>query len=193
MPAIRNSSLFKKFTDFFGLKTNDMLDSEAGRMLVPVITHPILPLIVRFAETVTNLTDGIRITVPAGRKWEVVHLSFTVIADAGVGNRFMKIQIRTLIDDVQDKAPWNMESSAAQAASQTFDYNCIKGIGLVSQSVNGIIQMPLPTEILMTEGDDIEITDRAGISTGDIIHFFMIVKEENLLENELETRAVTDL
>ena len=43
MPNIRNLQLLKRFTDLFKLKTNDTLSSEAGRMLVPVVSLSIYP------------------------------------------------------------------------------------------------------------------------------------------------------
>lgn len=41
MPAIRNPSLLKRFTDFLRLKTGDMLDGQVTGLIVPVINIPV--------------------------------------------------------------------------------------------------------------------------------------------------------
>lgn len=182
MPIIRNSTLIKKFVDFFGLKVGDSLDSEAGALLLPVITHPILPLIVTLAPTEAQFAAGI--FVPAGKKWrlQLVHLDWT--SDVNVGGRVITIRIT---DGNTGIVLYRLGSRNFQAASLSIDYQF--GIGLThTGSASGLHQtIPLPADLVLLEGTEIVITDEAGIAVGDTVAGgFICVTEEDTLENEVE-------
>lgn len=183
MPVIRNSSLFKKFTDFFQLKSNDFLDSEAGRMLVPVITHPIPPLIVSFTPTEAQWASGI--PVPAGKKWKILLANVGWISDVNAGNREIMIQIFDAGNMLVEHASRNF-----QAASLQVNYCFFVGAPSVGSS-SGLFQSIAIPDLFLTEGQLITIVDFSGIAAGDTVdNSLLIVEEEDILENEIETRAV---
>jgi len=186
MPTIRNSTLIKKFTDFFGLKTNDFLGSEAGRMLVPVITHPILPLIVTFTPTETEFATGIR--VPAGKKWKLKQIFFVWTSDANAGNRVLELRIT---DGFTSFESLRIASRNNQATGIVTNYNFAIGLSHVG-SGSGLHQtIPLPSELFLLEGSRIRIADSAAIAVGDsLTGGWICVEEENILEDEVENDRV---
>lgn len=182
MPLIRNSSLIKKFTDFFKLKVTDSLSSEAGRQFVPVITHPILPLIVTLTPNESEFSSGI--VVPAGKKWKVKQIHFTFTSDVNAGNR--ELQLR-FIDGGANVISYLVASRNFQAASLIVDYNFGVGLSHVGSS-SGLHQtIPLPDFVLL-EGSSIQIVDVNAIAVGDTIaQGYICIEEEDVLEDEVES------
>lgn len=61
MAAIRNTTLIKRFTDFFKLKTGDMLDGDVTPLIVPTVNIQIPSGLMRVAQA--NLSDGLTGTI----------------------------------------------------------------------------------------------------------------------------------
>lgn len=183
MPAIRNSELIKKFTDFFRLKTNDMLDSEAGRMLVPVVSVPILPTIVRFTPTEAELATGI--DVPSSRKWRILSLFLRWTSDANAGNREIKILVN---DPVTGERMFENASRNFQAASLAVGYNFFPDGNSVGSS-SGLFQEIAIPNVILSEGSRITVSDGEGIAAGDTVtNATLIVEEEIVTDGEFIER-----
>lgn len=172
MPAIRNSFLIKRFTDFFKLKTNDFLDSEAGRMLVPVITEPIPVNIVEISDVVLNENDKI-FTVPAGKQWKLLHAFASFTSDANAGNR----RIILIIRNPADSSLWLARALNVQVASTTENYNFQRGIQEATEASATLHFVPLPLEVILPAGFDIRIRDENNIAAGDDMTVRMLVEE----------------
>lgn len=183
MPAIRNSELIKKFTDFFRLKTTDMLDSEAGRMLVPVVSVPINPTIVRFTPTEAEFDSGIR--VPANRRWRIIAISFDWTSDVNAGNR----EIRILVNDpISGDRFFHLTSRNFQIASLTVAYNFFPLANSVG-SASGLFQEISIPDMILSEGTRIIVDDSAAIAIGDTMtNACLIVEEEIAVDGEFVSR-----
>lgn len=185
MPAIRHSQLFKKFTDFFQLKTNDFLDSEAGRMLVPVVNVPIPPLIRRFDLSEVDFFTGI--AVPAGKKWRILNIHIAWTSDVNAGNREIALEIdkTTNLDNQLFVAARNF-----QAASLVVNYNFFPGASNTG-SASGLFQdISIPPDLILTENNSIYVFDNAGIAGGDTAaNGTLLVEETDVLEGELDLAA----
>lgn len=183
MPAIRNLQLIKKFTDFLQLKHTDMLDSEAGKMLIPVVSVPILPTRVQFTPTEAELATGIR--VPAGVKWKLKSIFVRWTSDVNAGNREIRIVINN--PDTGNGIFIN-RSRNFQAASLVIDYNFFVGANDVGSASGGSQVISIP-DINLVEGTRITVTDFAVISAGDTATLStFVVEEETLTEIEAVDR-----
>jgi len=172
MPAIRNSSLIKRFTDFFKLKTTDMLDSEAGRMLVPVITEPVPKNIIQISDVIVNDSDK-SLTVPSGKQWKVLYGHILFITTATVGDRRISLQI---IDE-NNNIIYIVEALNVQAASLTERYT-FGQFGDVSESVGNRHLIPIPHDTILPENFDLRVFDIGAVdATADDLIVRMIVEE----------------
>lgn len=185
MPAIRNSTLIKKFTDFFQLKHTDMLDSEAGRMLVPVITHPILPKLVYLRPTEAQLDNG-DVVVPSGKKWRIKNVHLVWTSDANAGNRSILLEAT----DPAGADQFDVRAIAFQTASKAVRYEFYHGAPH-TESANELSQnIPIP-DMQLREGTTFFLVDESGVAAGDTVTgAVFIVEESDVLEDEIEDRAV---
>jgi len=157
MPAIRNSSLIKRFTDFFKLKTTDMLDSEAGRMLVPVITEPIPLNLTQVIDTALNDSDK-TITVPSGKQWKILYGRIRLITSANAGNRNLRFQVQ----DPSGNIFYVINALNVQVASTTENYS-LGQFGDVLEANSTFHTLPLPVNLILPENFVIRIFDSAAI------------------------------
>lgn len=175
MPLIRNSSLFKRFTDFFKLKTNDFLDSEAGRMLVPVINLPLPPNIIEISDTVANNSDKV-ITVPAGKQWKILYGHIVFSTSANAGNRRIEINIRNAADD----RLYEIGALNVQVASTSENY-VLGQYGDTGESFAATHTLPIPINLILSGTFDIRVFDNAAIdAAADDMDIRLIVEETDI-------------
>lgn len=175
MPAIRNSALIKRFTDFFKLKTNDFLGSEAGRMLVPVITEPIPVNIIKINDEVLNDADK-TFTVPSGKQWKLLYGRFFLVSSAQAGNRRMRFRVT----DSDNNEFYSLDARNNQAASVTEAY-ILGNFVDVEETVNQIHTIPIPTNFIIPENFIIRISDSASIDLAvDDLTVNLIIEEINV-------------
>jgi len=172
MPVIRNSFLIKRFTDFFKLKTNDFLDSEAGRMLVPVITEPI-PVNIRQLISI-NLNDSDkRFDVPSGKQWKLLYGQAVFTTTATAGTRFIRIEFT---DDGGNVLYTSVQING-QVASTTETYN-FSNFGNAAESTTSIHELPIPDKSILSENFRIRIRDEPAVdATADDLLIRLIVEE----------------
>jgi len=180
MPAIRNSELIKEFTDLFELKTNDFLESEAGRMLVPVINTPVRPTIKRFTFNGAVGSLAFRATVPTGKKWKILNLGLDYVASAEAGNRTITVEIQP----VSGFTVHAVQARNVQIASTTEFYTWIAGFSDVSEIIAGFHILPLPSGIML-EGHTIFVLDFQGVSETDSMKMELVVEETSIFNKEL--------
>lgn len=172
MPAIRNSELFKRFTDFFKLKTTDFLDSEASSQIVPVVSMPLPTNINEIIDTSLNNSDK-TLTVPSGKRWKLLYGTVELITTAIVGDR----QFEFIIEDASGQFLYVVRAAAVQAASLTERYS-LGQFGDVAQTVDGRHTIPIPVNSILPESFRIQILDAASIDpTADDMTIRLIVEE----------------
>jgi len=172
MPLIRNSFLIKRFTDFFKLKTTDMLDSEAGRMLVPVITEPIPANIRQVIDTTLNNSDK-TITVPSGKQWKILYGLVNFVATATVGSRRVKV----ILEDDSGNDLYIIEARNSQTASTTEDYS-LGQFGDTFESLATQHTLPIPVRAILPENFRIHVLDSTGVdAAADDMTIRFIVEE----------------
>ncbi len=177
MPNIRNLALIKRFTEYFRLKANDMLDSEAGRMLVPVVNLPLPANIKAIIDTATNDSDK-TFTVPSGKQWKFLYGFIDFTTTATVGDR----QIIILITDGTGNI-WRIEALNVQAASLTERYNMQSGGTSVTEDVALTHVIPLPSIAILGSGFTIRILDSAAVDPAADDMLIRLVVEERDLED----------
>lgn len=175
MPNIRNLALIKRFTEYFKLKTNDMLDTNAGRMLVPVVNLPVPPDIKQIVDVVLNDSDK-TLTVPTGKQWKLIYGNMLLIASAQAGNRSIEFSLR----DEGGNVLYSIVSLNVQVASTTERY-MFGQFADTSESVGTFHLMPIPNSVILPSNFQIRIRDRAGIDPAvDDMTIRLIVEETDL-------------
>lgn len=173
MPLIRNSELIKRFTDFFKLKSGDFLDTEAGRLLVPVVMVPVPENIVQVSDTAANDSDK-TFTVPSGKQWRVLWGFASFVTSAQAGNRRMAFRIQ----DENNNVIFESKSLNVQVASVTELYNFLPGISDTSESVAALHMMPFPRNTILPENFSMRILDAAVVDAAvDDLTIRLIVEE----------------
>lgn len=176
MPSIRNLALIKRFTDYFKLKTNDMLDSEAGNMLMPVVSIPVPPNIVVVRDVKLNDSDK-TITVPVGKQWKILYASIRFIASAQAGNR----RIQIIINDDNSNIVWDLSAINVQVASTTERYMLAPGVSNSQEDFAGRHVIPLPSEAILGGGFIFRFLDSAAIDVAvDDMIINMVVEETDV-------------
>lgn len=172
MPAIRNSQLIKRFTDFFKLKTNDFLDSEAGRMLVPVITEPIPKNVVQIIDVALNDSDK-TIIVPSGKQWKILYGQVAFTTTAEVGGRRISFRVR----DASNNILYIVDALNAQTAGLSEQYSYGQ-FGEPSEGVSGRQLLPIPVNLILSEDFNIRILDSSAIdAAADDLLIRLVVEE----------------
>ena len=175
MPNIRNLALIKRFTDYFRLKANDMLDSNAGRMLVPVVSIPVPPNIIELIDVALNDSNK-NFVVPSGKQWKLLYGSFTLITSANAGNRQMRISFF----DGANNVFYRSTAANVQTASVTENY----AAGQFGDSAETTTQqhtLPIPVNSILPGGFQINIADSFGIdAAGDDLSIRLIAEETDL-------------
>lgn len=172
MPAIRNSSLIKRFTDFFKLKVGDGLDNEVTPLIVPTVNMP-MPVKLFEIQDVSLNDSNKTLTVPTGKQWKIIYGSILLTTTATVGDRQFEIKIRNASSDVI----YILRSAAVQAASLTEQYT-LGQFGDVAQTVDGRHTIPIPVNCILDENFQIQVLDTSVIApTADDLIIRIIVEE----------------
>lgn len=101
-------------------------------------------------------------TVPAGEMWKLIYAFVTLATSADVGNR----QIRFSVTDPSGNSVGYIAAGAVQAASLTRSYGFLQGIYRETAFIDGMIQIPIPTDMYMAAGSVIRFWDSAAIAAG---------------------------
>jgi len=175
MPRIRNNSIAKRFTDFFKLKVTDSLDSEAGRLIVPVINFPLPANIFEVIDAALNDSNK-TIVVPAGKRWKILYGQIILITTASAGNRNMQIRFR----DSNGNEIYRIGTLNVQVASTTERYN-LGQFGDIAESATGIHSFPIPINMILDGNFEIQILDSQAIdAAADDLFINLIVDETDV-------------
>jgi len=172
MPAIRNSELIKRFTDYFKLKTQDSLSSEAGRLLVPVVTLPVPENIRQITELSLNDSDK-TLSVPVGKQWKLLYGIITLTTTATAGNRRMNLRFR----DPDGNDLYVINALNVQVASTTESYS----LGQFSDVVESVAirhLLPIPNRAILPSEFQVRIFDSAAIAAAADDMLIRLVVEE---------------
>jgi len=113
--------------------------------------------------TGTNPAAGVEIseTVPAGRTWELLSISFTLVAAAAAASRRVHLKLTNELGGEID-----VFGNTDQIISETRKY-CFAQYGHVLDEIDdGVIQIPLPQKIYLKQDSTIT-TDTTNLQGGD--------------------------
>lgn len=100
-----------------------------------------------------------KLTVPAGKVWDLLSVWVELTSTASVGNRQMALEIQDTADDVV----MTIAAGIVQTASLTRNYLFGPGLpDLTSFRAGDLLMTPIP-KILLPAGFDIRIADTAAI------------------------------
>lgn len=171
MPAIRNSSLIKRFTDFFKLKVGDMLDGRVTPLIVPTINMPVPKKIVQIIDVEINDSDK-TITVPSGKQWKLLFGTFLFATTVVVGDRQIIVRFMDSSNILYEIRALNV-----QIASTTERYN-LGQFSDVSEAVTSRHLLPIPVNVILPEDFQIRIFDVNGVDiTADDLTIGLVVEE----------------
>jgi len=127
---------------------SDSEDSTNGRGIPRIITG-------------TDPAAGNEISeaVPTNARWKIKSMIFTLVTDATVSNR----RVRVKIDDGSGNDPYAMDCGSNQAASNSYAY-AVDTVPLLGGS--GFINVPIPDDLPLSAGMLIE-TDTTNLQAGD--------------------------
>lgn len=114
--------------------------------------------------TSANPAAGVELshTVPAGQYWKVRAIRFTLVAAAAAASRFVHLQFK----DASGNIIYDCVSNTAQIISETKTYACFPNNAGGNPTDGGIIYLPIPSEIILT--DDFTInTLTTALNAGD--------------------------
>ena len=172
MPVIRNSELIRRFTKYFKLKVNDFLDSEAGRLIVPVVNLPVPPNIVQISDVILNNSDK-TITVPSGKQWKILYGFINFISTAEVGSR--RISVNFL--DENSNILFQVRALNTQTASLTETYT-LGQFEDVTEPEIGSHYLSIPVNSILDENFIVRVFDAAAIAAvADDMTIRLIVEE----------------
>lgn len=175
MPTIRNLALLKRFTDYFKLKAFDSLDSQAGRMLVPVVNLPVPANVILVPDVTLNDIDK-RFTVPDGKQWKILTVFVELVTTATAGNR--RIQLR--IDSAGGARLWNTSALNVQIASTTERYNFQRGTQEPTEPLATQHFIPLPLETILPSGFSIRIQEVVAVDVLDDMTVQILLEETDV-------------
>lgn len=170
MPVIRNSSLIKRFTDYFKLKIGDGLDSEVSPLIVPTINQPLPVNIEQISDLSLNNSNKTFI-VPSGKQWRLLfgHIAFTTTAT--VGSR----KITFILEDAEENDLFLIHASGGQIASLTNFYSFQTSSNLQAIGPD-LFLIPIPGRTILPENFRIHILDSKSVdpAADDLIVRFIV-------------------
>lgn len=172
MPKIRNQELVKIFNSYFKFKANDMLDIEAGRLIVPVVALPVPKKIVVISDILLASSDK-TFTVPVGKQWKLLYGTIILTTSATVGDRNMRINFRDLVNNnIYDTRRLNVQIASTVERYTLGQYD------RPSEDSPTIHLLPIPVNSILPENFNIRIFDESAVDpTGDDMTVFLVVEE----------------
>lgn len=155
-----------------------MLDSEAGRMLVPVVNLPLPPNIRTVLELSANDSSK-TLTVPDGKQWKILYGAINFTTSATVGNR----RIRLLVSDSGANELWIKSALNVQTASLTERYSFQPGGVESTEDNTGEHIVAIPTEFYLSEGFTMLFSDVGAVdAAADDMLLSLVVEETDLTD-----------
>lgn len=172
MAEINKAEVIKRIIDGCRLDTaREVIPKELAQKVVPVFIANEIGDIKVIQDDTLNSNNKI-ITVPDGKKWQVLSIFMDFTATATAGSRRIELFLRTANDDVF----FNVFNSANITASQNRVLNWLPGAGLVTTSDDAYF-IPLPSEVWLGEGMDIRIRTKSSVDVNDDMLIRILVKE----------------
>lgn len=130
----------------------------------------------RWIKDVATNDSNKSLTVPAGRKWQILSIRIEFTATATVGNRILEVRY---CDEDNSDTIFASELAAAITASQAMVLNLFPGATVVAPT-DGDNQgtQPIPEGIFLGESDYVQIIDSAAVdAAADDMVVHMLVRE----------------
>ena len=108
-------------------------------------------------DAATNDSD--KTFTPVGQRWRIQSIYVSIITTADVGNRQMVVRVLEGSDVLYQSA-----AGAVQAASLTVAYNFAEGNGRETTAVAGVLDVPLPSNLVVGPGQSVQVLDTAAIA-----------------------------
>ena len=98
-------------------------------------------------------------TVPSAETWKVMYGHIELTTTATVGNRIIKL----LVHDENGVIVTDSHAGASATAGGTFDYELMQGIFRETSFINGGLQVPIPSDMVLLPGWTLNVVDSAAI------------------------------
>jgi len=112
------------------------------------------------------------ISVPAGRRWQILWIFCNFQTTATVGNRLLLLEIRDRNNDVRYKE----RAPNTQSESDNLDY--VFAPGYVRGTTTGQYMACLPCLTVLGHGWDIRIRDAYNVDANDTLKVYVVVLED---------------
>lgn len=176
MPNIRNLALIKRFSDYFRLKANDFLDSNASNIIIPTVNLPLPPDIRQIIDVAVNDSDK-TIAVPSGKQWKVLYGFLILTTTVTAGNRVVEVRVQ----DENANILWLTSATNVQIASTTEFYSLQTGGDEPTEHTGGVHIINLPRELILTSEFALRVFDNAAVDPGaDDLVVRLVVEETDL-------------
>lgn len=182
------TDFIKKIVNAFQLDANlETIPEKVASSFVPVFQVNIpVPVIREIRDAALNDSDK-TLTVPNGKIWNVISIFCSLITTVSVGDRLIQI----FISDPNGNNIFGQSAKNVQIASTTERYNFIKGIREATEITAGFHDIPLPTDLVLSEGFQIQILDSAAIAAAaDDLEIIIMVEENDMVEGSTVNEAL---
>lgn len=115
---------------------------------------------VKVKSDVTADSSNKTIVVPKNQSWAINSILVSLASTATAGNRALQL----VIQDPNGVALYAVDALAAQAASLTYRYAFLPGVGNEDHSAAHWLQCGLPKDLVLPTGYKIKVFDTAGIA-----------------------------
>lgn len=174
MAEINRSEVIQGIQDKLDLQFATDIPKEIKGNIVPVFNVNETGIIRTIAAATTSNTYTL--TVPTGKKYEIISAYFVYVPSATVGNRNPTL---TIFYPTSSTLFWNLPN-ANVAASTTTRYLCQLGAGNISNPASGYYINPIPLRTILPEGFSLRFYDSASIDTADTIQYRIIFREMSM-------------
>lgn len=175
MALINKQEVIKELIDGLRLDTiKEKIPSEVADKILPTFQVNPRPRIILIDDVVANNSDK-TFTVPTGKKWKILYGAFILATTATAGNRQLQILVRA----TGTNTIYLINAANVQIASTTETYN-LGQFGDVFESVAGVHMLPIPVNLILSEGFTFRVLDSAGIAAAadDLTIRFMVEESD---------------
>jgi len=149
------------------------LPREFAKNIQPVLQVNPQPELLVLESTVVNDID-ITFTVPKGKIWKLLYGNIRLTTTATAGNRRVDLRIH----EPTGGEVYRLFAANLQIASTTERYT-LGQFGDVSETVVGKHLMPIPVNLILGSGFDINILEDTGVDVNDDFIIRLVVEESD--------------
>ena len=189
MAIIQNSEVIQKLVDELGLSPAlEKIPTELAEKILPVFQVNEADVNVTIEENLTHYRDitdndsDKTFTVPDDKKWKIKNFCFNHTSDGNAANRFHRILVLKKNGDTV----YRLDSNVAVVASKATVW--VGGQIQMNATNDGVFKggqddlvynFYFPRDMVLQEGDTIQVVVYSGLEAGDDMHTFITVDEQD--------------